>query len=99
MKQFLQRLFAAQPEPSAQSIGEVVLYRNGQVRTSEVRRIGETCWVAWYPGIEKLVLNSDGTAKDSSLHYTWTLNTPGPRSKKADQEWFAKNCRDWNVAD
>ncbi len=76
------------------AVGSVVLYRNGEMETSDVRKIGSVCWVAWFKGIEKIALRSDGTAGGGNLRYTWTLNTPGPDDKLADAAWFKLNCID-----
>lgn len=82
-------------QPSADDYaGEVILYRKGALKTSEVRRAGPTCWAAWYKRIEKLSLRGDGTASDGFWDYRWTLNRRGPDNPTADREWFAKNCHE-----
>jgi len=59
-----------------------------------VHKIGPYCWVAWYDGIEKVLLRRDGTAVSGGFVYRWTLDTPGVDDKKADQAWFDKYCFD-----
>ena len=86
---------SAEGQSSLGVAGDVILYSDmGQVQTSHVNRIGPTCWVAWYAGIEKVVLRSDRTAVDGVFHYRWTLDTPGPDDPAADEAWFAANCKD-----
>ena len=50
---------------------QVILIRNGQMETSAVQKYGEYCWVAWYKGIEHLILQRDGTAHDPPFNYKW----------------------------
>ena len=66
------------------SVGEVILYHGGEAKTSSVHKIGGMCWVAWYTGIEKVILKSDGTADDPPFHYTWMLDVAGPDIREND---------------
>lgn len=72
--------------------GTVVLYRDGQAKKSDVRRIGSRCWVSWHAGIEKVLLRGDGTARDATIDYRWTLDRPGPDDPVGDRRWFSLNC-------
>jgi hypothetical protein len=77
------------------SIGTVVLFDdNGQIELSAVGKIGPRCWVAWFKGVNRVILRSDGTAVDGILKYRWTLDREGPDDITADQAWFKKNCAD-----
>jgi hypothetical protein len=76
------------------SVGTVILFRSPQAKKSAVYHIGSRCWVAWYSGIEKLVLNRDGTIDDGLFHYRWMLDRRGPDDQADDQKWFDANCVD-----
>lgn len=75
-------------------VGSIILFRNGAARTSDVFKIGPYCWVAWYSGIEKLLLRRDGSAFDLLFYYRWTLDVAGPDDVTNDLAWFDNNCRD-----
>lgn len=53
------------------SYGEVILIRNGGMEKSNVGKFADHCWVAWYKGIEHIILKRDGTALDPPFRYTW----------------------------
>jgi hypothetical protein len=74
------------------NVGTVILYRDGEAKSSSVGKIGSRCWVAWFRMIEKVLLKGDGTADDGVLHYRWTLDRPGPDDPTADRAWFDANC-------
>jgi len=74
--------------------GSVILYHEGAALTSEVGKVGMTCWVSWYHTEEKVILSSDFTAHDGVLKYTWTLNVRGPVDRVKDKSWFDSNCKD-----
>lgn len=75
-------------------IAVVILYRGALAKKSEVFRIGPRCWVAWYQGIEKLVLSRDGFIVDGPFKYRWTLDRRGPDDADDDHKWFDTNCID-----
>ncbi len=74
------------------TIGKVILYRDGEAKVSSVSKIGSRCWVSWYKGIEKLLLKGDGTIYNPPFHYKWTLYRAGPDDPIADKMWFDANC-------
>lgn len=77
-----------------ESIATVILYRGGAAKKAPVHRIGARCYTAWYSGIEKLVLTSDGIIRDGPFVYRWMLDRRGPDDDEADRKWFAANCLD-----
>lgn len=57
--------------PDVPGTPQVILIRDGQMETSGVYKFGGYCWVAWYHGIEHIILKSDGTANDPPFQYRW----------------------------
>lgn len=74
------------------SVETVILMRKGQFRTSDVKKVGEWCWAAWYKTIDKILMRGDLTAVDGPWTYRWTLHRAGPDDPTADRIWFKQNC-------
>lgn len=68
----------------------VILYRKGEVKKSEVTKIGVYCGVSWYKYLEQLLLRDDGTVYNPPFEYKWTLFE---FNSEQDKIWFKANCK------
>jgi len=71
----------------------VILIRDGKMEVSAISSYGQYCWVAWYEGIEHIILKSDGTADDPPFHYRWEPLKLSERESR-DVLFQRNNCHD-----
>lgn len=68
---FLFFLSACDDDRAIRPKDQVILIRDGQMKVSGISKYGRYCWVAWYDGIDHMILKSDGTASDPPFFYRW----------------------------
>jgi hypothetical protein len=72
----------------------VVLIRDGAMKTSGVGSANGYCYVAWYKGIERIIMRRNGHAYDPPFEYRWELLKIGGSTRDVDQAWFDANCKE-----
>jgi hypothetical protein len=86
-------LLAALACTACSNAPEVILIRGGRMQVSAVNKFGNYCYVAWYQGIDHVILLENGTAHDYPFEYKWEPLKFSERSDRAEF-WKRLGCEE-----